>query len=52
MYKEMGDGQVKEALVSLLKTEDGMLSELIIDRQALEHTIRLCRVMVSQRIRE
>ena len=50
VYKEMGDGQVKEALVSLLKTEEGVLSELLIDREAVEHTVRLCRVLVSQHI--
>lgn len=48
-YKEVGDGEVKEAIKTLIskqQEERGLLSSVVLSREAVEHTIRLCRIMV------
>ena len=46
-YTEVGDGQVKEAITSVLLSSSP--SSLVISREAMEKVIRLCRLLVRHR---
>ena len=50
-YTEVGDGQVRNALSELLKNKtDPGLNHVIINRDSMEHVVRLCRALVSKNL--
>lgn len=50
-YTEVGDGQVLDALSELLKSKtDPDLNHVIINRDSMEHVVRLCRALVSTNV--
>lgn len=49
-YTEVGDGQLRDALSDLLKNQtDPGLNHVIINRDSMEHVVRLCRALVSKK---
>lgn len=50
-YVEVGDGQVREAFSSIIANLwEKCLSRVILDKDSIEHVIRLCRVLVSFKV--
>lgn len=50
MYKEVGDGQIKDILSLVVNDKGGTFSGLLLFREAVEHIVRLCRTLVSCKI--